>query len=123
MFIVTDLVSLRGHRLTGRNFQIMMHFCCVDLFLSLQTVQILIFTDCQSTYLHISRMKRDPGLTKRIPIPNFKSGSFTSSTVKPVLSSHSKRTPKLVLNNDYRLMQVKSIEECSNGNWSILQYF
>ena len=42
-------------------------------------------------------------------------------TVKPVLSSHSKRTPKLVFNTDYRLMQVKSIAECSKG--SILQYF
>ena len=44
-----------------------------------------------------------------------------SITVKPVLSGHSKRTPKLVLNTDYRLMQVKSIAECSKG--SILQYF
>ena len=43
------------------------------------------------------------------------------ATVKPVLSGHSKRTPKLVFNTDYRLMQVKSIAECSP--WSILQYF
>ena len=42
-------------------------------------------------------------------------------TVKPVLSGNSKRTPKLVFNTDYRLMQVKSIAECSKG--SILQYF
>ena len=43
-----------------------------------------------------------------------------SSTVKPVLCSHSKRS-KLVFNADYRFMQVKSIAECSKG--SILQYF
>ena len=30
-------------------------------------------------------------------------------TVKPVLSGHSKRRPKLVFKTDYRLMQVKSI--------------
>ena len=37
-------------------------------------------------------------------------------TVKPVLSSHSKRRPKIGFKTDYRLMQVKSIAEC------ILQY-
>ena len=37
-------------------------------------------------------------------------------TVKPVLSGHSKRTPKLIFNTYYRLMQVKSIAE-------FLQYF
>ena len=42
-------------------------------------------------------------------------------TVKPVLSGHSKRRPKLFFQTDYYLMQVKSIAECSNG--SILQYF
>ena len=42
-------------------------------------------------------------------------------TVKPVLSGHSKRRQKLVFKTDYRLMQVKSIAECSKG--SILQYF
>ena len=47
--------------------------------------------------------------------------STTNSTVKPVLSGHSKRTPKLVFNTDNHLMQVKSIAECSP--WSILQYF
>ena len=36
------------------------------------------------------------------------------TTVKPVLSSHSKR-PKLVFKTDYRLMQVKSIAECSRA--------
>ena len=40
---------------------------------------------------------------------------------KPVLSDHSKRIPKLVFKTDHRLMQVKSIAECSKG--SILQYF
>ena len=33
------------------------------------------------------------------------------TTVKPVLSGHSKRRPKLVFKTDYRLMQVKSIAE------------
>ena len=42
-------------------------------------------------------------------------------TVKPVLSSHPKRRPKLVFKTDYRLMQVKSIAECSKV--SILQFF
>ena len=42
-------------------------------------------------------------------------------TVKPVLSGHSKRRPKLVFKTGFRLMQVKSIAECSP--WSILQYF
>ena len=42
-------------------------------------------------------------------------------TVKAVLSGHSERRPKLAFKTDYRLLQVKSIAECSNG--SILQYF
>ena len=42
-------------------------------------------------------------------------------TVKPVLSGHSKRRPKIVLKMDYCLMQVKRIAKCSKG--SILQYF
>ena len=43
------------------------------------------------------------------------------NAVKPVLSGHSKRTSKMVFNTNYRLMQVKSIAECSKG--SILQFF
>ena len=46
---------------------------------------------------------------------------YCYNTVKPFLSCHSKRTPKLVFKADYRLMQVKSIAEYSKG--SILQYF
>ena len=42
------------------------------------------------------------------------------NTVKPVLNGLSKRS-KLVFKTYYRLMQVKSIAECSKG--SILQYF
>ena len=44
-------------------------------------------------------------------------------TVKPVLSGHSKRTPKIGFQHrlSLKLMQVKSIAECSKG--SILQYF
>ena len=47
--------------------------------------------------------------------------TMVETTVKPVLMGHSKRTPKLVFNTNYGLMQVKSIAECSKG--SILQYF
>ena len=43
------------------------------------------------------------------------------TTVKSVLTGHSKRTQKLFFKTDYHLMQVKSIAECSKG--SILQYF
>ena len=39
-----------------------------------------------------------------------------------VKRSLSKR-PKIVFKTDYRLMQVKSIAECSLSLWSILQYF
>ena len=34
------------------------------------------------------------------------------STVKPVLSGHSNRGPKLIFKTDFHLMQVKSIAEC-----------
>ena len=40
--------------------------------------------------------------------------------VKPVYNGHSQKDGKLVFNTNYRLMQVKSIAECSP--WSILQY-
>ena len=46
---------------------------------------------------------------------------LVARTVNPVLSGHSKRTEKMVFNTNHRLMQVKSIAECSKG--SILQYF
>ena len=42
-------------------------------------------------------------------------------TVKPVYNSHCQKDRKLVYKTNYRLMQVKSIAECSKG--SILQYF
>ena len=35
------------------------------------------------------------------------------NTVKPVLSGYSKKEQKLFFKTDYRLMQVKSIAECS----------
>ena len=38
---------------------------------------------------------------------------FYICTEKPVLRGHSKRRPKLVFKTEYRLMQVKSIAECS----------
>ena len=34
---------------------------------------------------------------------------YKGATVKPVLSGHSKRKPKMVFKTNYRLMQVKSI--------------
>ena len=46
---------------------------------------------------------------------------YKDDTVKPVLSSHSKRRPKSVFKTDYHWMQVKSIAECSKE--SILPYF
>ena len=49
-----------------------------------------------------------------------KKTSLKCTTVKRVLSGHSKRR-KLIFKTDYRLMQVKSIAECSKG--TILQYF
>ena len=42
------------------------------------------------------------------------------SIVKPVKNGHSQKDPKLVSKTNNRLMQVKSIAECSKG--SILQY-
>ena len=53
--------------------------------------------------------------------PTPESSLVTVNTVKPVLSGHSKRRPKFNFKTNYRLMQVKSIAECSKG--SILQYF
>ena len=47
---------------------------------------------------------------------------FKNGTVKPVLSGHSKRS-KLVFKTDYRLMQVKSIAECSKEHSAILSTF
>ena len=40
-------------------------------------------------------------------------GSNKLITIKPVLSGHSKEDRKLVFKTNYRLMQVKSIVECS----------
>ena len=42
---------------------------------------------------------------------------FLLCTVKPVLNGHSKRTQKLVFNTYHCLMQVKSIAECSRGEF------
>ena len=43
------------------------------------------------------------------------------NTVSPVLSGHSQKDQQWVFKTNYRLMQVKSIAECSKG--SILQCF
>ena len=47
---------------------------------------------------------------------------WRQSTVKPVLSGHSKRRPKLVFKTDYRLMQVKKYCRMLQEN-ILLQYF
>ena len=90
---------------------------------------IWVFNVCQSTHLGVTRQVYK-GL---IPRPSVfcpsslsivlygLSSLIHSTTVKPVLISHSKRTQKLVFRTDYCLMQAKSIAECSKG--SILQYF
>ena len=44
------------------------------------------------------------------------------NTVKPVLRGHTKRRPKLVFKTDYRLMQVKSIAECSKHSSKLLTF-
>ena len=44
-----------------------------------------------------------------------------NNTVKPVKNGHDEKDQKFVFKTNYRLMQVKSIAECSKG--SILQYF
>ena len=45
------------------------------------------------------------------------------STVKPVLNGHSKRRLNIGFNTDYRLMQVKTIAECSKGTFIKLPFF
>ena len=45
------------------------------------------------------------------------------TTVKPVLSSNSKRGAKIGFKTDYRLMRVKSIAECSREHSAILSTF
>ena len=44
---------------------------------------------------------------------------YTNSTVKSVLYNHSKEDKKLVFKTNYRLMQVKSIAECSKRAFCI----
>ena len=61
-----------------------------------------------------------------LPIVYFKGSevAFLNYDVKkPVLSRHSKRTPKLVFKTDYRIMQIKSIAECSKGGRSRIGAF
>ena len=40
---------------------------------------------------------------------------LSPNTVKPVLSGHSKRRPKIDFKTDYSLMKVENIAECSEG--------
>ena len=93
---------------------------------------------CNRPYLTVSNFLKWPLVYKRLSahehsntriifraslhlIAYFVYNLMLTCTVKPVLSSHSKRKPKLFSKTDYRLIQVKSIAECSP--WSILQYF
>ena len=43
-----------------------------------------------------------------------------ASKIKTTIKGHSKRRQKLVFKTDYRLMQVKSIAECSKGGYKRL---
>ena len=60
--------------------------------------------------------KKKQILDNRNPLPH-----YYMCTVKPVLNDHSQKYQKLIIKTNYRLMQVKSIAECSK--FSILQYF
>ena len=80
---------------------------CTFIILSKKSI---IVSRCQKKMLNNLPYMQRVTITKLIP-----------STVKPVLSGHSKKKTKLVFKTDYCLMQVKSIAECSKG--SILQYF
>ena len=48
---------------------------------------------------------------------------FRVTTVKPVLSGHSKEDSKYVFKTDSGLMQVKSMAECSSGKTFVLSIF
>ena len=52
---------------------------------------------------------------------NTKYKGLKEDTVKPVLSSHSKRRPKIGFQDPFLLNAGQSIAECSKG--SILKYF
>ena len=51
---------------------------------------------------------------------NEHAGVSCGTTVKPELSDHSNKNTKLGFNTNYRLMQVKSIAECSKGEHSAI---
>ena len=58
---------------------------------------------------------------KALICPKYSKTLTLPYTVKPVKNGHFQIHRKLVYKTNYRLMQVKSIAECSKG--SILQYF
>ena len=66
-------------------------------------------------------LQQCPSACKLLYVNDF-SRTFPIRYSKTVLRGHSKRRPKMVFEfkTNYRLMQVKSIAECSKG--SILQY-
>ena len=65
-----------------------------------------------------SHLNKNIHLTASLQTPQNRKYMQVVNTVKPVLSSHSKRTKILITNGS--LMNVKMIAECSP--WSILQY-
>ena len=69
----------------------------------------------QSLYIQRANNKgvNQTAWTSRLVCTIVPSTQQNSRTVKPVLSGPSKRRPKMVFETDYRLMQVKSIAECS----------
>ena len=50
-------------------------------------------------------------------------GFLFCGAVKPVLFGHSKEDQKVVLKTHYRLMQGKSVSECSKGKGSFCNTF
>ena len=65
--------------------------------------------ECIKTLSNIGKFKRISGTL------------YLNLTEIPVLNDHYQKDQKLVFKTNYRLMQVKSIAECSKR--SILQYF
>ena len=63
------------------------------------------------TCVHIVIMEKNRSLSVKLLVSS--EVASKQSTVKPVLSGHSKRRPNLDFKTDYREMQVKSIAECS----------
>ena len=64
-------------------------------------------------FMHLTKVCLNVNLFYADPFFAFLVFLFSLNTVKPVLSSHSKKDQKLVFKTDYSLMEVKNIAECS----------